>query len=94
MSNMNDHVPTHAAVMPPTSSLALGADVEQPGPEREGQGEGRADERHRPGDRAGQPLGRAEHATQQRPVGLERVDADEGIRTPPTTNASTRATAG
>ena len=77
VSYMNDHVPTHAAVTPPIEHLALGADVEQPGPERERQGQRRADERHRPGDRSGDPLGRAEHAPQQRPVGLERVDADE-----------------
>ena len=42
-SYMNDQVPTQAAVTPPIEHLALGADVEQPG--AEGEGERRAPSR-------------------------------------------------
>ena len=57
--------------------LALGADVEQPGAERERHRERGPDERRGAAERRVDAIGAAEHAPQQRPVGLEGVAADQ-----------------
>ncbi len=57
--------------------LTLGADVEQSSPEGEGHGQRRADEGCGAAQRGGDAVGVAVHATQERPVRLQRVLADD-----------------
>ena len=63
---------------PAKKELALGPNIEQASPKGNCQRQGRADEGHRAGDRASDPVRTSKHPLQQEPVGGKGIDADNG----------------